>query len=109
MCWPVTWWPAIWDRPWTGSGPRALDECARASSGSARDADDCAGAFVQNQARRARIVREIEKAVQRAGHGVGRAIADAGQTPIVFDEANDRGLVGHAVIDVIGFGPRRDH
>src|SRR5580692_524987 len=104
------WTAARSSEPPRQNAARRSGKFGRSARGaSVRNADDGAGAFVQNQARRARVIGEIEQAVQRARHGVGRAIADAWQIPVVLDEANDRGLTRHPVIDVVGPGPRRDH
>src|SRR5215467_10414235 len=46
-------------------------------------------------------VVEVKHPVQSPGDRVGRSITDAVMTPIVFDEANYRRLIGDPVIDVV--------
>ena len=45
---------------------------------------------------------EIKHAVQGSGDRVCRPIADSVQVPIVFNEARDGSLIGHAMIDIVG-------
>src|SRR5262249_58147074 len=51
---------------------------------------------------------EVEEPVKRAGLRVHGEVADPAQVPVVFDEAQDRGLVGHAVVHEVRVRPRRD-
>ena len=56
------------------------------------------------------VAAEVEHAVDRAGDGVERAVADPlAAKPVVLDEADDRALIGDRVIDVVRLRPRRDH
>jgi len=53
---------------------------------------------------------EVKHLSDGVGDSVERALADALATqPIVFDEADDRTLIGDGVIDEILFRPRGDH
>jgi hypothetical protein len=48
-----------------------------------------------------RVVVEVEQSVERAGFLVCGAIGDATEVPIVLDEAEDGGLVGHAMASAV--------
>lgn len=54
------------------------------------------------------IAVKIEHVVERSRDRVHRATADAAEIPVVFDEAQDRRLVGDCVIDEILLGPGRN-
>src|ERR1700760_160615 len=53
---------------------------------------------------------EVEHVVQHAGALIERALPDPlPAEPVVFDEAKDRALVGHRVIDKVLLRVGRDH
>ena len=54
-------------------------------------------------------VPEIEEGVQAAGQRIERARNALATQPVVFYEAQNRGLVGNRVVDVVLLGVGRDH
>src|ERR1700750_912444 len=54
------------------------------------------------------LVAEVEHVVEAARHGVERP-ADVAQTPVAFDEADDRGLVRAGVVHEVRASPRGDN
>ena len=66
-----------------------------------------AGRRVEEQGAVFAVSAEIEHLRDRVGNSVERALADARSSqPIVFDEADDRGLVGHDMVDEVSARPR---
>jgi hypothetical protein len=56
------------------------------------------------------VFREVEQIVERPGDGIEGAVADSLTVePVVFDKADDGGLVGHGVIDVVSSCVRRNY
>lgn len=52
-------------------------------------------------------LREIEHLSDRVGDAIERTLAYAlPAKPVIFDEVNDRGLIGHRVVDEILPRPR---
>src|SRR5580658_6304573 len=70
---------------------------------------DYTGRWIQDQPRGLVAAVEVEQAVERAGFYVAGVVADPAEVPIVLDEAEDGGLVGRAVINVILLRVGRDH
>ena len=68
-----------------------------------------AGGWIQDQFRRRVVVVEVEHAIESAGSYIAGVVADAAEVPVVLDEAQDGGLVGGAVINVILFRVGRNH
>src|SRR5262249_47530955 len=52
---------------------------------------------------------EVKHRQQRTCDPVEGMVTDAAQQPVVLDEAEDRGLVGERVVDVVLLGKRGDH
>jgi hypothetical protein len=55
------------------------------------------------------MIVEIEHPQDRPGRGVEGLVADPPQSPVIFDEAEDRCYVIDAVIDVVALRQRRNH
>ena len=49
--------------------------------------------------------REIEHVLDSSGNRISRALAQPAKTPVIFDEGDDRALVGQGVIDKVSLGP----
>jgi hypothetical protein len=64
---------------------------------------------VQNVGSGVRRRLEIEHDLQFPGEGIERTCNALTIEPVVFDEAENRGLVGDRVVDAVLFGVRRDH
>src|SRR6266576_2123382 len=70
-------------------------------------ASGLAGGRVEEQGAVFAVSAEIEHLRDRVGNSVERAFADARSAePIVFDEADDRGLVGDGMVDEVPSRPR---
>src|ERR1700738_4506029 len=52
---------------------------------------------------------EVKHSIELPGDGVGRAIPDSAQIPVVFDEPKDGRLMGYLMIDVIATSEGRYH
>ena len=61
-----------------------------------------AGLGIQEERSVAPNLREVEHLVDRVGDRIKRSGADAlSSQPVVFDEVNHRGLIGHGVVHKI--------
>ena len=68
-----------------------------------------AGAGIQEQGAIFAVPGEIKHLRDRVGNSVERALADASSAePIIFDEADDRRLIGHDMVDEVSACPGRD-
>ena len=85
---------------------RASRPAPRFSVGGARG-HDLARGRVEDEVIVASLA-EIEHRQQGAGDGVEGAAADATEVPVVLNEAQDRALVGDAMIDKVLARERRD-
>src|ERR1035437_1333244 len=56
-----------------------------------------------------RLVGEREEVVEASGFLVEGRVANPTGLPVVLDEAQDRGLVGHGVVDKVGLREGGDH
>src|SRR5215475_5365982 len=84
------------------SGKRAQESVLRRSA-------RAAGFWIQHEFSWVSL-GEVEHVVDGIGDGVERALADPlAVEPVVFDEAQDGGLVGQGMIHVVVFCPRRDY
>src|ERR1700694_6031800 len=52
---------------------------------------------------------EVKHSIELPGDGVGRAIPDSAQVPVIFDEPKDGRLIGYRMIDVIATSVWRYH
>src|SRR5260370_5763515 len=55
-----------------------------------------------------RAVLEVEHVEKRPGLCVKGVVADASEAPVVLDEAQNRRLVGHGIVNEVGLGIWRD-
>jgi hypothetical protein len=67
------------------------------------------GTRIQNQLVVTWSAGKVEHTVQGTSKDIARSAADSPEFPVVFDEAQDRRLVGDEMIDVVCLGPRRNH
>src|ERR1035438_1869042 len=68
-----------------------------------------AGGRIEGQLRAAMVLAKIEHTVELPGFRIRGVGADSAEVPIILDEAQDRRLIGRAMIDVVLLCIRRNH